>query len=128
MTDRQKHPTYVMHDDVRWHVDAEITIDDKPAYELSHRYPTTGRVVSLVAMVSDCAPWVKTPNVRRLKDENFVLEFDGRTMTIRKRRSPTRFAVSLQGVYHGAAKAHAMTVRLAKLKAKGKRLPRGSKR
>lgn len=118
-----------MHDDLRWHVDLEIVIDERAGYQLSRRNPSSNHVTVVDAFISDCEPWVKTtPNVRKIKDDDFVLEFDGRTMTIRKSRSPTRFAVSLQGVYHQAAKAHAMRVRLEKLKASGKRLSNKAKR
>lgn len=126
------HPTFVMHDDHRWLVLAVFEQDGEPFYDLVRTIPGKREFASsnrktLIARVSDCAVWVKTP-VRKIKDGDFVLEFDGRTMTIRKRRSPTRFPVSLQGVYHQAAKSFAMRARLDKLRARGKRLSNKAKR
>ena len=124
-----KTPAYVMHDDVRWHVDSVELVDGIEGFNLSRRNPASGKVTTVFAWSSNCEPWVKTtPNTRKIKDSDFVLEFDGRVMTIRKVRSPTRFPVSLQAVYHQAAKSVAMAARLAKLKAKGKRLSNRSKR
>lgn len=129
-----KHPTFVMHDEHRWLVLSQFESDGEQFYDLVRTIPgkrefATSNRKTLIARLTDCVEWVKTsPNVRKIKDGGFVLEFDGRTMTIRKSRSPTRFPVSLQGVYHAAAKAVAMRARLDKLRAKGKRLSNKAKR
>lgn len=98
------HPSYVMHDGERWHVDGDDVDEDGLWYFLSRHTPK-GKA-RLDAKAIECEPWKpKGPRVRKLKDRDYSLEFDGRTMTIRKARSRMRWPVSLAGIYSTAVKA-----------------------
>lgn len=109
-------PRFVMHDDLRWRVVATTDIDGEPGYQL-HR-----GISYLFARVSDCKACevqIK-PIVRRFKGDDHVLEYNGRTMTIRKCRSSKRWPVSLAGIYSAAVKAAVAAEKFAKKKARGK--------
>ena len=107
-----EHPSYVMHDDVRWHVENVFIAEGEDWYFLKRG--SGGGMQSLSARATDCTPWSRTkPIVRKLKDEGYVLEFDGRSMSIRKTKSPTRWPVSLAGIYCAAVRAQTIARQFA---------------
>lgn len=113
------HPTYVIHDERRWRVVEQDTerVSHEPMYRLARPGFQGG---TLYAFVSDCKPWNPGPRRRIWRGPNEILESDGRTMTIRKRGSRTRYPTSLEAIYSMTVKAHVANERAKKLRAKGR--------
>lgn len=115
---------YVMHDDQRWGVRNLTDIDGELAYDLIRRAPGHP-AQTLTARVKDCTPVDAKPKKRRIVerkengDAEYVLELDGRVMTIRRSKSRRRYPVTLAGIFSSAVKAAVAAERFAKAKAKG---------
>lgn len=111
-------PTYVVHDEKCWRVLEETIVDGDPAYLASKMNGPT-----IVIRKSECQPWTAKPRRKTWRDtEGHVLESDGRTVTIRRKNSSTRYPTSLQAIYTMTVKLHIANERIKRLRAKGKRV------
>lgn len=106
-------PTYVIHDEKRWRVIEGIEIDGEPGY-----LATKIKGAPIAIRATECTVWKPGPRRRIWRGEGLVLEDDGRTMTIRAKRSSRRYATSLQAIYSLTVKAHLNNERIKKLRGK----------
>lgn len=113
-------PTYVVHDERRWRVIREEAVDKEPGYLLAG--PANGASPFIWARVSECTPWKRQGPRRRIwRGEGVILEWDGRTMSVRKARTRKRYPTSLEAIYHMTVKAHLANERAKKLREKAQR-------
>lgn len=129
-------PKFVMHDGVRWRVNAEITIDDEPGYELSRRVPVvkklgndiverTVKSIRLDARARDCDPDQHEP-VRVFRDSKAVVRFYPKRGIVKVSvpHGRTKYETTLVGILQMCARAEAS--RRARDKAFAKRTRRRS--
>ena len=123
-------PRYVLHDERRWLVERETTLDDTPAYELARfnrpryqgqRSKTMSRIV---ARVSECAPWVRPAGHRVIRGlvphRGRVVIMDVRQdrgatlVAFRQKGKRTRYELTLEGLFDLAVQSAANVARREK--------------
>lgn len=105
-------PSYVTHDDKRWLVLGDTTIDGEPAYELRGSRGPGRPPCHLVARVVECNPWQRPLETLRLyRAGGFVLEIRSRgsqvrEMKVRADRSRQRWETSVPAIFRLTVAAH----------------------
>ena len=96
----------------RWIAGGGFRRDGVDWIKLRRYNPGTKAWTQHSAPAEEVTAWQRPAATRKLRDEDYVLEFGPRgAMTIRAVRSPTRYTTSLAAIYHSAVK---LAVSLAK--------------
>lgn len=107
----------VLHDGELWRV-CERTperVDGEPGYTLSRSRGPGRPALVIWARESDCTPAPDKPQVRRLRADDVVLEFDARgAVSLRRAGSRKRYVTSLAALYSATVKAHVNNERALK--------------